>query len=231
MNNSPRKVIDLALTTSAPLERVWAAWTDPGHLSNWYCDRAEGRIEPGGALTEHWDWFNLSFSRPVTTVEPMRRLGLGELTIDFRAASTRCAIRLRDPSCPQDDDGFQAVRSGWLNALALLKEYVERHWNRPKQVLTDLRTAEFEFARSIDLFRAPVRERWLAVGAGVLQDTGTEVVLDWPEIEGALELKAFPWTGGKRMIGLRAVSWSPEDLTGQAARLRESVDRLLGLLS
>lgn len=231
MKNSPRKVIDLALTTSAPLDRIWAAWADPRHLANWYCDRAEGVIAPGGALTEHWDWFHLSFSRPVTRVELMRRLDLGALTVEFRAASTRRAIKLTDTSCPPDDDGFQAVRSGWLNALALLKVYVERHWDQPKQVLTDLRAAEFDFSRTIDLFRTPLRQEWLPFGAGVLQDTGTEVVLDWPEIEGALELKAFPWADGKRMLGLRAVSWSREELSKQAVELRESVDRLLGLLS
>jgi uncharacterized protein YndB with AHSA1/START domain len=231
MNNSPRKVIDLALTSAAPLDRIWAAWTDPRHLVNWYCDRAEGLVEPGGALVEHWDWFHLSFSRPVTAVDPMRRLVLGTVTLDFRAASTRRAVRLTDTGCPQDPVGFQAVRSGWLNALALLKEYTERHWDRPKQAFTDLREAEFDFSRVITLFRAPYREQWLPFAAAVLQDTGSEVVLDWPEIEGALELKAFPWTEGKRMLGLRAVSWSERDLANRTAELRAAVDRLLGLLS
>jgi hypothetical protein len=225
------RLLNLAWTTSAPLERVWASWTENRHLANWFCDRAEGSITPGGTLTEHWDWFGISSARPVLEVEPMSRLVMGDLTLEFRAASTRRAIKLTDAGCPEDDAGFQSMRSGWLNALALLKEYVERHWDQRKQTLTEFREVELDFTRAIELYRSPLRAQWLPLGDGVLQDTGTEVVLDWPEIEGVLELKAFPWGKGKKLLGMRAVSWSPRDLENRKSELSEAVDRLQRLLS
>ena len=229
----PQRTVELAWTTSSALDRIWAAWTEPSHLVRWYCDRAEGSPSVGARMVHQFDWFGFRAEYTVEKAEPQRELVLasprGTLTIQFRSASTRRAIRLIDTGCPDDADGYQALRSGWLNALSLLKEYVEQNWDRPKQVLIELREGDFEFQRAIERYRSPLRLEWLPFGTGVLQDTGTEVVLEWPEIRGTLELKAFPW-GERRMFGLRAVSWARESLEPRRAELRAAVERLQALI-
>jgi uncharacterized protein YndB with AHSA1/START domain len=71
-----------------------------------------------------------------------------------------------------------------------------------------------------------------AVPGPVLVDAGPERLLAWPEIEGTLELKAFPVSGGGSMVGLRAMSWAlPQaEIDRLQPVLEAAVDRLIDRL-
>lgn len=154
------------------------------------------------------------------------------------------------------DDEYKGVDSGWRLALAILRHYLETYFERPKATLLLARPAEFDWQRLQDLYRSPDGlVQWLAdegaigdVGSAVdlklrdagrltgkvLADSGREIALEWSEIEGVLELKAFgggPWP---TTLALRASSWA-DDREVTLARLQPaleaSLDRLVAAVS
>ncbi|MDA8017974.1 MAG: SRPBCC domain-containing protein, partial [Thermoanaerobaculia bacterium] len=116
------------------------------------------------------------------------------------------------------DDEYEGIDSGWQLALAVLRHYLENHFAREKKTLFFARPVDFSWSEVAPLFRSEEGlASWLTdsgavtevgttaslalQGAGslngrVLADSGREVALEWTEIEGILELKAFgggPW--------------------------------------
>jgi hypothetical protein len=88
----------------------------------------------------------------------------------------------------------------------------------------------FEYERLNGLYREPARGSWLPLSGAVLTDTGSEILLDWPEGEGTIELKAFPFHG-RRVLGLRALTWGEERPGAHRELLQASMERLLELLA
>ncbi len=127
------------------------------------------------------------------------------------------------------DDEYQGVDSGWRMALAMLKTYVEEHYGRSKQTALVMRPASYSYDGLRPYYRdAVLLARWLTqrgevgpVGepcaltlrdggpltGRVLARTDTELSLEWSEVGGVLELKAFAMGKGNRAICLRATSW------------------------
>lgn len=154
------------------------------------------------------------------------------------------------------DDEYEGVDSGWKLALAILRHYLETHFGRPKKTLFVARPADFSWDHLTALFRTEDGlSSWLTEsgavgdigsdvqlalrGAGpltgdVLADSGREVALAWPEIDGVLELKAFgggPWL---KTLALRVSSWADDRegiLQCLQPALEASLDRLVLLSS
>jgi len=245
------RLIEMTQRISAPAERVWQAWADPARISQWFVDRAEGGLIPGTTYKLSWDKFNFTVPYKVEEAEPGKlltlsaptphgRLGISELVFEQDGEET--IVRMVNAGFKDGaewEDEYQGIVSGWHGTFAVLKLYVERYFGKPKQGITALRPAPFEFGAVYPwLASGERRKRWLAPfgpqePAEVMALTNREVLLRWPEIEGEIELKAFAWGGGTRMLGLRVISWS-DDSQGLAQRegeANEALGRLAALLS
>lgn len=145
---------------------------------------------------------------------------------------------------------FKGIDSGWKLALAILRHYLEHHFGRSKQSLFRMRPAPFDFDTHAALFREPEGlDRWLTktsrpirsgqpvelelwdgrpLDGSVLADSGREIALTWPEIDGTLELKAFAMGPAGPAIGLRAITWSSDGTkaAGLGPWLDTTLDRL-----
>jgi hypothetical protein len=175
-----------------------------------------------------------------------------EVTIT-RSGGVTVLVLVHSGFGPVDPDSeiVQGIDSGWTMALTLLKLYVERWYGREKRSLTVFRPAGFEYGSLLrDRYQAadglgswltdgaapvePGRQVSLRLRSGhrltgrVLVRTRHEIALEWDELEGALELKAFGAGPGARMLGVRAISWSADPAVLDAVRLEldEAVARL-----
>jgi hypothetical protein len=183
----------------------------------------------------YWDSMGVKIPFSVRAVEQGKSFDLvcGPASLQVRlvgGVGARTGLRLVNTGLPEDDDGFQSTRSGWLLAGALLRKYLTEYWDRPKQTVFVHREAQVDFARLIDLYRLPRREEWLGGAPPVLEDSGTEVALDWAERQGVLELKAFA-AEGKKFVGMRATSWDGGSMDMWPGAINEALDRLLPLIS
>ncbi len=145
------------------------------------------------------------------------------------------------------DGDVDATDSGWQLALALLRHYLENYFARPRDTFQHFVPVPVEVTDVAPWFRESVH-LWLGpadpaptggVGDAVRVDlgdghtlegqilawSGTELELSWREIEGVLELKAFPGPGAT-MVGVRVAAWGGHDLSAQKALLVAAVDRL-----
>jgi uncharacterized protein YndB with AHSA1/START domain len=153
------------------------------------------------------------------------------------------------------DDEYDGVDSGWKKSLAILKHYLENFRGRRKSAVLSMQPAAFEYETLRPLFTTiEGLSKWLAASGSVgkpgeryeiaLRDgprasgrvllwTGRESVLSWDEISGTLELMAFAAGPGRRMVGLRVVSWElPEGAEGKLQTMADAaVGRLVDALS
>ena len=169
----------------------------------------------------------------------------------------RTVLRLVHSGFGDDADWggeYDGIDSGWKMAFALLQLFLESYFGRPRRTFTLIRPAAFEFA---DVYRLYTTDsglgRWLGEARGmgevgselelavageepvtpkVLAATGTEVLLSWPPVEGALELKAFPMGPDARALCLRGHSWSgdPSAVKGLERLAQVALDRLMAAL-
>jgi uncharacterized protein YndB with AHSA1/START domain len=110
----------------APIERVWAAWTDPEVLPKWF-GKASGTFALGGALV-------LDLSQPYPTTvkilacEPPTRLrttwkygdfGDSEVELRLTRGDAGTLLELEHFTCPDADDA-RGSGSGWEVAVLYL---------------------------------------------------------------------------------------------------------------
>jgi len=242
--------IDTEIRTTATPEDAWKAWTDPAAISRWFTDEARGEAKPGGTLV----WVFRGFGEipyPVVVADPPSRLVLAgdipgrgpfALEIMIRQSAGVTIVRLVNSGFLDGaawNEEYEGVRSGWVGSLALLKHYLERHLDEPRQASLMVRPASVgpeelyrSFSEGDGLAAWLTREGALGdlgeTAALVLRDgtrlsgsviaaTGREKAVAWNEEDGAVvELKGFAASGG-RMVGVRLTTWGTD--TGRLARL------------
>lgn len=153
------------LVVNAPPARVFEAWTDPLHVARWYVERADGDPREDSRVA----WVIAGSTEPfeVNVCAPSHRLVLTHVgeppwrgtVIDIALRPERGGTRVivEHYAFPAALRGHVPVlRSGWACNLAVLREYVERHWDQrldrvearmevdpnPLAVATALRDAE-----------------------------------------------------------------------------------------
>ena len=173
-----QRVIRAEIATSATPEQVWAAWTDPEKIAQWFVDRAEGQPVPGTIYTWVWEKFGYEFPYEVIEAVAGEKLVLGgqapgrppfrlEITIRREAGETRVTlVNSGFLEGAEWDDEFEGIASGWRKSLAILKIYLEQHFGRPKTTALALRPARFDYAH-LHPFLATSKglSRWLARSA------------------------------------------------------------------
>ena len=260
-NEHGGRSIEAEITAHTDPLRAWEAWADPGKLAGWFVDRAVGEGRSGETMTWIFERFGLELPYAVLESVPGERIVFGpaskdvppfllEITLTRAGGDTRIRLVNSGFGASADfDEQFAGIDSGWRMALAILKEYLERHFGMPKATFLALRPAVFEFATLAPWFTEAGRlGQWLGSGSGVgdvgdgvsltlfdgatltgevLCRTPTEVALRWTEIGGTCELKAFS-QGAQRVLCIRGFGWgmAPADARALEARMADALGRL-----
>ncbi len=232
--------IEAEIRTTATLEQVWTAWTDPAAISRWFTDEARGEAKAGGTVV----WVFRGFGEipyPVAVADPPARLVLAgdipgrgpfALEILIRQSGGTTVVRLVNSGFldgAEWEEEYEGIRSGWVGSLALLKHYLERHLESPRQAALILRPASVGpealyrcFSEGDELATWLTREGALGargdpaalvlhngtrLSGSIIAATGREKAVTWEEEDSAVvEFKGFGAAGG-RMIGVRLTTW------------------------
>ncbi len=246
------RLIDTSVRIDTTPLRVWQAWANPEHIANWFVDRAEGIAAPGEVMTWFFDTFNYRMPVPILEAEPGKTFVTGsgdipgpqglpylmEITIAQDHGTT--SMRLLNSGFSPDakfDDEYEGVVSGWKAALATMKVWLERHADDRRTHRLALQPAKYSADALRPWFHTiDGRREWLepliAGDSIVLVDSGREALLDWPDQDAVLGLKAFRM-GPQQMLALDMSTWSaqPRNLDGIASQMRDALSRLVALLS
>ena len=251
---SPRKhhgrTIDTTIRMKTTPLRAWQAWADPQHIANWFVDRAEGEATPGTMMKWFFDTFGYSLDVPIVEAKPGSTFVSGsgdqpgpdgipylmEITITKDGGDTVMSlVNSGFSEDPKKDDNFRGVDSGWKNALATMKVWLEDYPLRSRHHDLVVRPANFAPEQLRALYAtAEGRSRWmepdLQANGEVLCDTGVELLLSQPGSDGVVSLKAFQM-GPQSMVGLDFSIWPDAGATADdaKARLNRALDRLTQL--
>jgi uncharacterized protein YndB with AHSA1/START domain len=131
-------VLEFRAALSAPAARVFAALTESGLLTRWFCDRAESEPRAGGRIVLTWSRAGQgaeSFVGEWSAFEPFRacayagghagypdgNAGLVEFSLEPRGSLTALTVRHTFPSRPGYETIAPKYGSAWPRALARLE--------------------------------------------------------------------------------------------------------------
>jgi uncharacterized protein YndB with AHSA1/START domain len=260
-----RRIIRDEIKTSASPQQAWEAWADPAKISQWFVDRAEGKAEAGRDIKWFFDTFNLELNYKVLEAVPGERYAIlwpgpmpppGILEVIIEREEGQTLIRLVQSGFREGaefDEEYEGVESGWHNALALLRVYLENYIGQARTSLLVIQPGQFEYAAIARYFREPrLLAKWLTqsgeigeegaacklvlhdgepVNGRVIARTEHEVAVSWPEERATLEFKSFSM-GPQRMLGVRVSGWSmdakraqeiEQSMTAAVARLASAL--------
>ncbi len=137
--SDPGRGVDLSVIVNAPVERVYAALTDPEQMNLWIAARAAADLRPGGVYGYGWTVPNADGSRghcgPHTVVEviPNRRLvhdwsfrDEPHTRVVWELTPVPGGTRVRLTHAKQNTDpAFGGYTQGWTSFLILLKDFAE----------------------------------------------------------------------------------------------------------
>jgi uncharacterized protein YndB with AHSA1/START domain len=248
--------IQVRASVGAPLPRVFAAWTDPALLVQWYPEMVSGAIEAGATTRFEWGSLGIAVDLDVRELVPGERIVFeGDtgrrrqrqtITFEPEARGTRLIVEHAGLASPDDAAGSE---SGWTIGLAVLREYLEHHFGRTRASFAVLGSARGSRAAIRELLAKPT---WLAervprlrspgaplalvlldgstITGEVIAATGDEVALRCDEIAGVLALRAFPAGPGVWIVGAQVSSWGGADTRNLHHALIEGVERLTSAL-
>jgi uncharacterized protein YndB with AHSA1/START domain len=151
------RIVAREIRTTATPEEVWAAWTEPDRLSEWFAESARGSVEEGGTFVWGWDSHDFESELQVLVSRPNERLVMrapwdaGALTvIDVRVErdGDETVVRLIHSGFGEGadfDEEYRGTNSGWLMALAVLKYYLEHYFGRARQQVLEMKKAVFRY--------------------------------------------------------------------------------------
>lgn len=136
----PLPRISVSTVVDAPISAVWAAYTQPDHITQWNfaspawcCPAARNDVEPGGAFSWRMEAkdgsMGFDFEGTYTAVDaPHRlesRLGDGRaVSISFKEAGSTTEVEQSFEI--EDQNGAEQQRAGWQAILDNFKAHVER---------------------------------------------------------------------------------------------------------
>jgi uncharacterized protein YndB with AHSA1/START domain len=247
----------------APPEAVYRAWSDPELVPGWFVSKVEGRMEAGETVYWSFGVDSGGMTHRILKAEPPRQIvmeldtaeGPTRLEITIEQKGGHSLLRLVQSGFgegPEWDDQYEGMLSGWMLALAVLKHFAERYFERKRTQILVLEDAQYDRDRVLELQRTseglsrwlsrsgsaggnvgdPVRlelanGRWLT--GTVLRATKQETLWSWDEIDGVLEIKAFRGAAWGSMVGVRIVSWM--DDVSELADLKDLLGAAVGKLA
>lgn len=251
------------MRTRATPRQVWEAWTDPEKIAHWFVDRARGKPEVGTRFTWIFEKFGYEIPYEVAAADPEKRFALGGeipgrgpflLEVTIARDSGETVVTLVNSGFldgAEWDEEYESVLSGWANALAVLRHYLENYFGRPKSALLLVQPAAYEYDRLLPFYATDEGLcRWLAASARVsdvgdpcalelleaprlsgtlLSRTRWEVAFSWKELDAVLELKGFKMGPAGRVVAIRVLTW--REGTDPAKQLEAPLSAALQRLS
>ena len=244
------RIIETSIRITSTPQKVWEAWADPQQIANWFVDRAEGHGRAGQTVKWFFDTFGYAMDVPVTESEPGRTFVtagddgpdgmpyLMEITIKKDGGETvMTLVNSGFSEDPKKDENFNGTVSGWAQALGTMKVWLENYPLRTRHHDLVVRAVPHT-VEQLRPFYATVdgRAQWMppdvAHTGTVLCDSGREILLALPGVDGVVSLKSFGF-GPQRMVGLDLSVWPAADATAENAkpRLERALDRLQAALT
>jgi len=123
--------IDIEQVLSAPVDKVYGAWTSPAAIERWLSETASGSAEEGGQLALAWPSLGqkivLDVDRAARDLElrlcadVRGEMWIHELSFEAGEAGTNLRMRHRVPS-----DQADGIEAGWRLRLLLLETALSR---------------------------------------------------------------------------------------------------------
>jgi uncharacterized protein YndB with AHSA1/START domain len=172
--------IEIGSVTRATIERIWAAWTDPARIIEWFADEVTGSFE-SGQITWHFKRLASSMTYRVIAMTPGERLLLESvdnpstrleiILAPFGESTMVRVIHSGFLDVAESNSDYSATHAGWQIALAILRYYAEFHFGQSRQSFFVMRPAPFNRSRLTSLYHDPLGlQEWIAEGGSL----GTE---------------------------------------------------------
>lgn len=132
--------ITVQTTVNAPIEKVWACWTEPQHIPGWaFADPSwearnpENDLKPGGRFKTTMGAkdgsVSFDFAGAYTAVETNKHLAYTlddnrKVTVDFE--DTGSGIKITQTFDPESQNPPEFQKLGWQAFLNNFKSYVEK---------------------------------------------------------------------------------------------------------
>lgn len=153
------------IIAQAQPERAYDAWTEPEHLSRWFCDKVTGWPGYGSKLNMTWERFGYSIEYSLPTVQPPRKVilkalvpGMGTQTLDISirtyGTGSRVEIVETGPGA-EGQEGAGDAKSGWEMSLSILKLYLEKYYGKNRRSFFALQAAPYTNEQLMALYQKP----------------------------------------------------------------------------
>ena len=135
--------ITVKTTVNAPIEKVWACWTEPEHIkqwnnasADWHTPRAENDLRVGGRFNSRMEAKDGSagfdFTGVYTDVKEHERIAytMGDgrkVTVSFESNGSETHIT--ETFDPETENSEEMQRAGWQAILDNFKHYTEHFAN------------------------------------------------------------------------------------------------------
>jgi len=131
--------ITIETTVNAPIEKVWAAWTNPEHIvqwnfasEDWQCPKAEIDLSMGGKFVYRMEArdgsMGFNFGGTFTAIEPNRKIEYAlddERKVAICFVESRSNVNVVQTFEAEDERSGEQQRQGWQSILNNFKKYVE----------------------------------------------------------------------------------------------------------
>lgn len=211
------------IDVQANVRDVWRAWTTPAGIRSWMADDMVGELRAQKRVG--WVWNDLGFTGEydVLAVDEPRRLSLAiarpsaapdviDVTMGARGSKeTWVSVKQSGFITPNPQTAAESAASGWNMALYLLREAVEKNAGKPHASFMRARKTGLAISQAVPwVLTSGGRAMWLPPEAqgDPLMMTTREAIVAWPEVDGILEIKAWPSGPHETSIALRGHSWS-----------------------
>lgn len=130
--------ITVTTTIDAPVEKVWACWTEPKHImewnsasDDWYTPRAENDLRVGGAFSSRMEArdgsFGFDFGGTYTKVEPMKAISytMGDgREVDILFEEGESGVTITETFDAENENPIEMQKNGWQAIMDNFKKYV-----------------------------------------------------------------------------------------------------------
>lgn len=139
METQDKKTITVEKSINAPVEKVWALWTEPEHIKNWnnasddwHTPHAENDLRPGGKFSARMEAkdgsFGFDFGGVYDDVKENKyieyTLGDGrKVSVSFSAKEGE--TKVSETFEAENTHSIEMQRGGWQAILDNFKKYVE----------------------------------------------------------------------------------------------------------
>ena len=141
MTTADKTIITIAATVNAPVEKVWAFWTSPEHITqwnhasdDWHTTSATNDLRVGGAFSSHMaakdGSFGFDFGGVYDEVITHQKIAytLGDdRKVDITFSGNGNATEVVESFEAETENSVELQRGGWQAILDNFKKYVEAH--------------------------------------------------------------------------------------------------------